>query len=205
LDHLHSHDILHRDIKLDNIGVSGPEDDPIAKIIDFGFAKRANAKQSRTIVGSHGYVAPEIDHMRHVVGVLGQSKSFYKENVDVYSFGVTIFVMMVGREADSGGNMWTHEGFRAMLEDQTNRLWNCRTYQRLNIFAEVAYQELRDWGALQTIMCMTETDPKKRCRTARDAARTNMFTMNPGSVPEDWQEGEVSLGASDCPTEVELP
>ena len=90
LDHIHSSDIMHRDIKPDNIGLGGTMDEPIAKLIDFGFAKRASAKQSRTIVGSYGYCAPEIDHARAMFGALRQAAEFYDERVDLYSFGICV-------------------------------------------------------------------------------------------------------------------
>lgn len=39
LRYLHSWDILHRDIKLENILISGPDHDSVAKLGDFGLAK----------------------------------------------------------------------------------------------------------------------------------------------------------------------
>merc|ERR1719454_573105 len=121
---------MHRDIKPENIGVTGDEDNPVAQLIDFGFAKHADAKQSRTIVGSFGYLAPEIDHSLKLFGALQQAAEFYDERVDLYSFGVSLFVMSIGAEADIGGVVWSHHQLREMFRDPTHQLWKCGAYQR---------------------------------------------------------------------------
>lgn len=188
LAHIHSFDIMHRDLKPDNVGISGPEDAPVAKLIDFGFAKRANAKQSRTIVGSHGYCAPEIDHARHIFGALGQSAEMYDERVDLYSYGITMMVMFIGREADFQNAIWTHNQFRQMLFEAESPMWNCRRYRQLDIHGDMALQELDEFGALDTIKALTETNPADRPRTARDAGRLPLFSRfeDCDCVPADW-------------------
>ena len=42
--HAHTKGILHRDLKPSNILVSCPDDQPLAKIIDFGIAKATNQR-----------------------------------------------------------------------------------------------------------------------------------------------------------------
>lgn len=198
LAHVHGADIMHRDIKPDNIGVSSSDAGPVAKLIDFGFAKRADARQSRTIVGSYGYCAPEIDHARQLFGALRQAAIAYDERVDLYSFGIVVFVAVIGREADVGGNLWTHRQFRQMLMDSEHVLWRCARYQRVGLTGPACRQKLIDCGALKTIRVLTATDPKDRPRNAVAAGSLPLFTRNPGCVPAEWT---VEPSATDGPPE----
>lgn len=54
---LHENDIVHRDLKLDNIMINNGE----VKIIDFGLSKIIEEKEELTqLVGTPHYIAPEI-------------------------------------------------------------------------------------------------------------------------------------------------
>lgn len=75
--------ILHRDIKLENIFYDAEKN--IYKLGDFGNAKIS--KETGTIVGTKGYEAPEINNML---------TDTYGDEADIYSFGVTIFLLMNG-------------------------------------------------------------------------------------------------------------
>ncbi|KAJ3297350.1 Serine/threonine kinase [Rhizoclosmatium sp. JEL0117] len=85
LDFFHKNNIIYRDLKLDNI-VMCP--DGHIKVIDYGICKEnmPYGQLTRTYCGTPDYMAPEI---------LNQSK--YSRAVDWWSFGVLIYVMLVGR------------------------------------------------------------------------------------------------------------
>jgi serine/threonine-protein kinase len=84
LDHAHTHNIVHRDVKPGNVMVT---DDWRAKLMDFGIAKREDASltQTGTFLGTPSYASPE--QIKEGVAT-GQS--------DVFSFGVMVFELLSG-------------------------------------------------------------------------------------------------------------
>eukprot|EP00501_MAST-03F_sp_TOSAG23-6_P000973 GSMAST32.ASY1.ANO1.1009.1 assembled CDS len=82
----HSKNIIHRDIKPANILLSDTSEHPTVKIADFGFATTLKAERSLSLTfGTPGYVAPEI--------LVGRG---YSEAVDMWSFGVIVYVLLCG-------------------------------------------------------------------------------------------------------------
>ncbi|KAK6344817.1 Chk1 protein kinase [Orbilia javanica] len=84
---IHSKGVAHRDIKPENILLDSNGD---LKIADFGFAtlfKHKNqVKKSTQLVGSPPYVAPEVS----------EGKGYIGDQVDVWSCGVVLFVLLTG-------------------------------------------------------------------------------------------------------------
>ena len=89
LKYIHSHNIVHRDIKLDNILLdlhSG------IKICDFGIGKKLNSpnKLLKSFSGTPIYMAPEI--------ILCEKNNGYRGfPVDVWSSGVALYIMLSGK------------------------------------------------------------------------------------------------------------
>ena len=84
LDAAHKHNIVHRDIKPQNIIISK---EGKVKVTDFGIAKVASSStiNSSTTMGSVHYISPE------------QARGGYSDSrSDIYSLGITIFEMLTG-------------------------------------------------------------------------------------------------------------
>eukprot|EP00081_Caenorhabditis_elegans_P000705 NP_001021995.1 Uncharacterized protein CELE_C27D6.11 [Caenorhabditis elegans] len=84
LMHLQSYNIVHRDLKCENIFLDKHEN---VKLGDFGFSRILKpGEKSGTFCGSRAYVAPEILRGREYSG----------NAVDVWSTGVILYIMLVG-------------------------------------------------------------------------------------------------------------
>ena len=98
LAYLHSHNIVHRDLKLENILIheiekskTTGEDLFSIKIIDFGTARIFDkTKNPQSIVGSSYYIAPEVLKQR------------YNKECDLWSVGVILYMFIVGHAPFDG-------------------------------------------------------------------------------------------------------
>ena len=78
--------VCHRDLKLENTLLDG-RPAPRLKICDFGYSKSAIFdSQPKSTVGTPAYIAPEVLSRKQYAG----------EIADVWSCGVTLYVMLVG-------------------------------------------------------------------------------------------------------------
>ena len=78
-----SRNIIHRDIKPDNVMISRFGD---YKLGDFGVAKVMNHTTNATMTGTTGYIAPEVLHMEK-----------YGKEVDIYSLGIVMYWLLNNR------------------------------------------------------------------------------------------------------------
>jgi len=84
LEAMHNLNICHRDIKPNNILVG--ENDFILKYVDFGMGIESNSKLEN-FLGTPNFAAPEL-HLR---------RPYYGKSEDIFSLGVTLFVLVTGR------------------------------------------------------------------------------------------------------------
>lgn len=86
LKYLHSHRVIHRDLKLGNLFVN---DKMEIKLGDFGLATKLDfeGEKKRTICGTPNYIAPEV--------LEGRNGHSYE--VDVWSLGVIIYTLIIGK------------------------------------------------------------------------------------------------------------
>ncbi len=92
LAYVHSQGVVHRDIKPENIIINSAGD---AKLIDFALASRYDIISRmfvrRKVQGTRSYMAPE--------QILGKAVD---NRADIYSYGATIFEMVVGHPPFTG-------------------------------------------------------------------------------------------------------
>ena len=100
INHCHSQDIIHRDIKPDNIMITKSDQ---VKLIDFGLSKATNNNRNlTTVAGTPYYMAPEV------------LEGSYGKKADLWSLGVLLYTLVSGYLPFQGNN--APEVFRKIKE-----------------------------------------------------------------------------------------
>lgn len=97
LRYMHENGVAHRDLKPENVLYADTSAGAQVKVTDFGLAKVTEADTydvMRTAVGTPGYVAPEI-----------LTEDEYGPEVDVWSLGVILYILLCGFPPFHDNNM----------------------------------------------------------------------------------------------------
>lgn len=94
LAHVHEHQIVHRDVKPENIMIHGSLTAPRVTLIDFGLVQTIGQTPDEGVQGTLPYLAPEAFHESHPC----------EEYLDLWSVGVVLFAMLTGELPSSANN-----------------------------------------------------------------------------------------------------
>lgn len=131
LAYCHSHHIVHRDLKLENLLLESNSEDSPLKIIDFGasicyeYDKKMKGKK-----GTPYYIAPEV-----------LLKKYYDEKCDVWSSGILLYIFLVGvppfygnsdveilEQVKKGTIDYFHPSLRSISKEARNLLMSLTKY-----------------------------------------------------------------------------
>lgn len=134
--YMHSKNLVHRDLKLENILF---DKELNLKIADFGFATFRNTSQLSSYRGTKTYMAPEIK----------EGKIYDGKKADIFSLGVILFIMVQGifPFAEAKSNDYY---YKLILEGQYEKYWEKVAGKRFS-------DEFKD-----LLLRMISYDPSKR-------------------------------------------
>jgi len=142
---VHRHNIIHRDIKAENILVS---EDRHAKLMDFGVSRAIKTTDATKTakVGTSTYMAPEV--------TLGNT---YTLQADVFSFAILIWVVMVGRDDPYNMHMTGSLSGNAGVERLVAH--NSEMRPSSKEFEDVCHKDVIN---VELVKRMWDTEPEKR-------------------------------------------
>ncbi|MBD2626574.1 serine/threonine protein kinase [Trichormus variabilis] len=129
LDHIHSRDYLHRDIKLDNIML---KPDGQLVLIDFGAVKECSQQFQKTIIpntkiGAFGYSSPEQESGRD----LNHTSDFFALGRTFVHLLTGIFPGRLVQDSRTSKLIWRHEASQ-VSEELKDLIDNLMEYERRN-------------------------------------------------------------------------
>lgn len=129
LEYIHSLGIMHRDLKLTNIGIFNA-DPPRAVLLDFGHASSAPTSTDH-LKGTLPYLAPEIMALKNKT-----SKTPFNRSIDVWALGLCLFELFNGtrvkwQSINSEEYRWLRNELISAGERNESAVTNDETTRRL--------------------------------------------------------------------------
>jgi len=154
VNYIHSHNVVHRDLKLENFLYESPDSSHL-KLIDFGFSKvwKPNTRMAQSC-GTLGYIAPEV------------LEGNYGSECDMWSLGVVAFILLSGYMPFSGSERMQVSNIRAGKYSWRDDKWA--------VVSEEGQAFVRS---------LLAKDPQARL-TAEQALHHEFITMHEATGPE---------------------
>jgi calcium/calmodulin-dependent protein kinase I len=168
LDYLHKRQIVHRDLKLENLLLKRQGSLEI-KLADFGLSKVYTGEALQTACGTPYYVAPEI--------LVGDG---YDHKIDAWAAGVLLYVLLSGRLPFSGDS--DVELFRAIIE--TELVWKKPQFDTVSAEAKDLIEKL------------VTKDPKLRYDASQALQHPFLKTNNENVLHSEVYDGLKQLSAA---------
>lgn len=164
IHYLHSRNICHRDIKLENILLVSPALGADIKLADFGLARTCKQYLMHSYAGTPAYMAPEV------------LQGCYNQSCDIWSIGVMLYIMLTGKLPFDGDS--SEEIARRILSKEI--VYNENDWKNVSPFA------------LDIVRRMLIHDPDKRITLER-VLMHEWFQSNPSlyvlsRIPESLLE-----------------
>uniref|UniRef100_A0A673XNM3 Serine/threonine-protein kinase n=1 Tax=Salmo trutta TaxID=8032 RepID=A0A673XNM3_SALTR len=161
LRNLHFKNIVHCDLKPENVLLASAEPFPQVKLCDFGFARIIGEKSfRRSVVGTPAYLAPEV--------LLNQG---YNRSLDMWSVGVIMYVSLSGTfpfnededindQIHNAAFMYPPNPWKQISPDATdliNNLLQVKMRKRYSVDKSLSHSYLQDY---QTWLDLRELETK---------------------------------------------
>uniref|UniRef100_A0A674EY51 Serine/threonine-protein kinase n=1 Tax=Salmo trutta TaxID=8032 RepID=A0A674EY51_SALTR len=162
LRHLHFKNIVHCDLKPENVLLASAEPFPQVKLCDFGFARIIGEKSfRRSVVGTPAYLAPEVL----------RSKG-YNRSLDMWSVGVIVYVSLSGTfpfnededindQIQNAAFMYPPQPWKEISADATdliNNLLQVKMRKRYSVDKSLSHPWLQDY---QTWLDLREFETRR--------------------------------------------
>lgn len=197
LRHLHFKNIVHCDLKPENVLLASADPFPQVKLCDFGFARIIGEKSfRRSVVGTPAYLAPEV--------LLNQG---YNRSLDMWSVGVIMYVSLSGtfpfnEDEDINDQIqnaafmypaspWSHISSGAI--DLINNLLQVKMRKRYSVDKSLSHPWLQEY---QTWLDLRELEGKMGERYIThesDDARWDQFVSEHHGTPAEGDLGGACL------------
>ncbi|KAI2654408.1 Serine/threonine-protein kinase D1 [Labeo rohita] len=160
LRHLHFKNIVHCDLKPENVLLASADSFPQVKLCDFGFARIIGEKSfRRSVVGTPAYLAPEVLRNKG-----------YNRSLDMWSVGVIIYVSLSGTfpfnededihdQIQNAAFMYPPNPWKTVTPeaiDLINNLLQVKMRKRYSVDKSLSHPWLQDyqmWLDLRTLEC----------------------------------------------------
>lgn len=157
VQYLHEQEIVHRDIKAENILLKDSSDTDFRCVLcDFGFAKTLPKGGLRTNCGTENYAAPEI--------LMGKK---YGKSVDIWALGITMFMLITGYHPFADGNtlsLYSKVCQGEILLDQA--IWNPLSAEAKELVLAMLTVDIAKRATIQDVAShpwLKEEEKKPKC------------------------------------------